>query len=67
LERVLDGHLKAELIQNGRYISLEDARTDLIEFIDGYSNMQRPNLLPCLGTSNCRFQAEQSEGTARVD
>jgi putative transposase len=35
------GTLKAELIQNGRYISLEDARTDLFEFIDGYYNTQR--------------------------
>jgi transposase InsO family protein len=35
------GTLKAELIQNGRYICLEDARADLFEFIDGYYNTQR--------------------------
>jgi transposase InsO family protein len=35
------GTLKAELIQNGRYICLEDARSDLFDFIDAYYNTQR--------------------------
>jgi transposase InsO family protein len=35
------GTLKAELVQNGRYTCLEDARTELFAFIDGYYNTHR--------------------------
>jgi transposase InsO family protein len=35
------GTLKAEMLQNGRFINATDARAELFAFIDGYYNTQR--------------------------
>lgn len=35
------GTLKAEMLQNGRFINAADARTEIFAFIDGYYNTQR--------------------------
>ena len=35
------GTLKAEMLQNGRFIDAMDARTEIFAFIDGYYNTQR--------------------------
>ena len=35
------GTLKADMLQNGRFINATDARDELFVFIDGYYNTQR--------------------------
>ena len=35
------GTLKAEMLQNGRFINATDARAEIFEFIDGYYNTHR--------------------------
>ncbi|MDB6140768.1 MAG: hypothetical protein JWO94_3840 [Verrucomicrobiaceae bacterium] len=35
------GTLKAEMLQNGRFIDPSDARAEIFAFIDGYYNTQR--------------------------
>lgn len=37
------GTLKAEMLQNGRFINTTDAPAEIFSFIEGYYNTQRPH------------------------
>ena len=51
------GTLKAEMLQNGRFINASDARAEIFAFIDGYYNTQR--LLSSLNyRTPSRFEAD---------
>lgn len=51
------GTLKAEMLQNGRFINATDARAEIFSFIDGYYNTQRLHSSLNYKTPH-RFEAE---------
>lgn len=51
------GTLKAEMLQNGRFINATDARAEIFAFIDGYYNTQRLHSSLNYRTPN-QFEAE---------
>lgn len=51
------GTLKAEMLQNGRFINATDARAEIFAFIEGYYNTQRFHSALNYKTPH-RFEAE---------